>query len=626
MRYQSQLGFCVAMFAVLFATDAFGQGRGYNPRGCGFDMNRNGVVGEAADCNVGDGVTADPDGDGVNEDIFYVDCQNGNDASAGTAGAPLRTLQRALNVLDGPADGAEDIIAFRGTCVLTSPLQLTRSGTATFYTRPQTGSEARAFRYPRNPVMIVGWDSDNDGVYPPFDTNDVAILDGNNGATTMAINNWGISANYLEFAHFTARNFGQGNTGGDQGFMVAASPSPTNYIYVHDLVLNGILRGRGDNSSSGYIVFHMFGSFQYFAIENLQCFECGGYFARGAGANQTGPYRFKNIGYAARGAATNGGAVLLKLWGEITGIELIDSTIDFNVGSWSPTLNGSMYAVGVAQCTQDWDIVNNEFRNYQLTILLQPYAFGACGSRRLDEITIDRNRFINDAGSISGRVGVLIEGYAEGGLTETVEDVLVSNNFFYSTTGMRANLESFGGNGQGANPGTIRYVHNTSYGSFTTPGWGGVTVWRTSVAFPLQNFYLRNNIFAGSSASSGPNLITTYTPTGWDSDFNVFDGDAGFSWNNGSDVSLATWRTLSNRGLGHDLASQECNPSFTAAASGDLHLTLNSSCGIDDGVTIPFGLLDIDGIPRAGIPDAGADEAGGGVGGPAPPTNVRIIR
>ena len=50
--------------------------RGYQSRACGFDMNRNGVVGECAnhasgrpsdcpDCHVCDGDTRDPDGDGV---------------------------------------------------------------------------------------------------------------------------------------------------------------------------------------------------------------------------------------------------------------------------------------------------------------------------------------------------------------------------------------------------------------------------------------------------------------------------------------------------------------------------------------------------------------------------------
>src|SRR5437016_9820407 len=70
--------------------------RGYQSRACGFDMNHNGIIGECRnhspnglgspgddcpDCHVCDGVTKDPDGDGVNENIIYVDCKAGTDTS-----------------------------------------------------------------------------------------------------------------------------------------------------------------------------------------------------------------------------------------------------------------------------------------------------------------------------------------------------------------------------------------------------------------------------------------------------------------------------------------------------------------------------------------------------------------
>ena len=95
--------------------------RGYEGRPCGFDMNRNGVVGEPGDCNVGDGVTLDPDGDGVAEDILYVDCNNGDDVGGdGSPANPFATIEHAFEQADGPADGAEDIVAFTGTCTTVS--------------------------------------------------------------------------------------------------------------------------------------------------------------------------------------------------------------------------------------------------------------------------------------------------------------------------------------------------------------------------------------------------------------------------------------------------------------------------------------------------------------------------
>src|SRR5262245_52206611 len=86
---------------------------GYLSRPCGFDMNRNGIFGEAADCHVCDGKTTDPDGDGVAEDLSYVDCEAGVDSpDCGAPGKPCRTLAEAWRKVDGPGDGAEDIVCF----------------------------------------------------------------------------------------------------------------------------------------------------------------------------------------------------------------------------------------------------------------------------------------------------------------------------------------------------------------------------------------------------------------------------------------------------------------------------------------------------------------------------------
>jgi len=92
--------------------------RGYTSRACGFDLDDDGIIGERDDdCRIGDGETLDPDGDGVDEDIFYVSCQTGSDTSGtGSALNPFKTISHAYTQLDGPGDGAEDIIAFRGVC------------------------------------------------------------------------------------------------------------------------------------------------------------------------------------------------------------------------------------------------------------------------------------------------------------------------------------------------------------------------------------------------------------------------------------------------------------------------------------------------------------------------------
>ncbi len=88
---------------------------GYQSRACGFDLDGDGVLGESGDdCNICDGSTTDPDGDGIDEDLFYVDCGAGSNGN-GTAGNPFNRLSSAIAAMDGPGDGAEDIVCFRGS-------------------------------------------------------------------------------------------------------------------------------------------------------------------------------------------------------------------------------------------------------------------------------------------------------------------------------------------------------------------------------------------------------------------------------------------------------------------------------------------------------------------------------
>ena len=133
-------------------------------------MNRDGVLGHEADRLVGDGKTTDPDGDGVDEDLLYVDSELGNDQTGdGSPQRPFRTIQKALDTADGPDDGAEDVICISGT--FRETLSMHHGGAGGHYLRD-------GFQFPKNPTMIVGWDKDGDGEYPPFDKDDTAVLDG----------------------------------------------------------------------------------------------------------------------------------------------------------------------------------------------------------------------------------------------------------------------------------------------------------------------------------------------------------------------------------------------------------------------------------------------------------------
>ena len=123
------------------------RGKGYQARPCSFDMNRNGILDEEADRLVGDGRTADPDGDGVDEDLFYVDSEQGNDETGnGSSDRPFRTIQKALDTADGPEDGAEDVICVSGTFHET--LTMHHGGAAGHYV-------CDGFQFPKNPTMIA---------------------------------------------------------------------------------------------------------------------------------------------------------------------------------------------------------------------------------------------------------------------------------------------------------------------------------------------------------------------------------------------------------------------------------------------------------------------------------------
>ncbi len=110
-------------------------------------------------------------------------------------------------------------------------------------------------------------------------------------------------------------------------------------------------------------------------MTNIESLEEGSYTFRGnaslTGEVIAGPWRFQNLTITAHGcdkALCDGRATKTgwKLWGWVDGIEILDSVIDGNVSTWSPSsrLNG-IYANAH---TEDWDIINNELIDWG-----QPY-------------------------------------------------------------------------------------------------------------------------------------------------------------------------------------------------------------------------------------------------------------
>jgi hypothetical protein len=580
-------------------------------------MNHNGVAGEAADCHVGDGTTTDPFGDGTAVNMLYVDCQNGNDTTGtGSASKPFHSIQHAFDVAPSITLGKPDIIAFTGICHEHN-LTPKQGGLNDTFTRPRTGDEATSFAYTKHPSMLIGWDHNHNGQYPPYDTGDVSILTGDTTQDIAINNSAGVSD--FEFAHFTIEDYGDPGTGAEQaGAFIMGPNGPTllNHIYIHDLSIQRVDKARPNMSFTE--VFNFFNEVQSLAIENIEVLDYGSYMVRGGPAS-AGPYRFSNISARAFGANANSAGLVaavaaFKLWGNIDGVEVLDNDLDANPRAWNPIAYGSgaypTGAITAAQCSHDWTIRNNTFTDWKNALTIQPDSGEhlACGAtfRSMNSVLFDRNIVRNTYDPwMYGDMGVRVENGSDP--SWTVENVTISNNFFWTTTGWEACIWSNAGNDTAANPGTIRIVGNTCAGDFNR--YAAIVIGNVdniaNPTFPQQNYGIEDNVVTGLGASER-NVQTSLTPTNLVLNGNVWSPNGTFVWNKGTASNLTTWKTNGHEGS----ASKQCNPAFVNVASGDLHLAPGDTCAHNAGIDISASTdHDIDGQARPqNTWDAGADE------------------
>lgn len=634
----------LVLAAPVFAdTEGTWPARGYQARACGFDMNRNGTFGEPEDCRVCDGVTADPDGDGVAEDIFYVDCDAGADnPSCGAPGNPCRTIEYAWNTRgDGPGDGAEDIVCFRGTCTTLLNFSPPAGGLPDapdgppYYTVPASGSQERDWQYPKNPTMLVGWDFDGDGVYPPVDPGETSVIFGNGRSRAFRLDS---DTDYLEMGHFVVREYGVNTNVADSGFVrFGPSPGELTHQVFHDLRLNAINRDRRITSET--ILINLFPTNavpQWLLFDNLDVPNNGQWFARGAGYDpdpgepeprEMGPFRFINItrtshscNFSACGsdAASTG----FKLWSYMSGFEILDSVWDGNVGAWQPKPNGGPPGtafVFVDACSRDWLVRNNEVIDHKLPFRIKSFASGACDgagvARSVDDVVFDANYVRNTyAPYTTGDHGVRIEP-GGGAAGEWVEDVWITNNVMTSATGWEAAIWSYAGHNNATPPGQITIANNTFHGDINRHAaivLGHIE--GSDQAFPQQNYLIENNIIGGFVPGSQADLAiyTTFNATGLVSNHNIFDVEAEFVWNDGPRRGLASWRTVS----GEDGDSRLCDAALANPAGGDFSLLPGDVCALDRGEAGNFTpAKDLDGHarPQGAKIDIGADELAPGL-------------
>ena len=620
---------------------------GYVSRACGFDLDGDGRVGEAEDCRICDGRTLDPDGDGIDEDLIYVDCQEGrDDPLCGTPDRPCATVTHAWTArADGPEDGAEDIVCFRGTCrpdVLTpavSGLESTRSV-------PARGPQDRDFLFPEDPTMLVGWDSDGDGEYPPFDGDDEAVLD---GAGLSRAFHLGAENSFLEMAHFSVRDYGRYSDVERSGFVHLGRRGGlrADGLYFHDLELSGI---NQDQPAQGHrIVFNYFNggtNFHHVAFVNLRLDDVGGFMVRGAGAyrpgteaegGNDGPFRWQNLSVTAHGCdhsseacRKGGGSAFIgwKLWGWIDGIEILQSRFDAAVDVWEPKPagNGGALFVNATQCSRGWTIRGNEVLDFKVGVEVQGGDGAYCGydpegrdpprfvPRRTGDVSIDRNVFFNRYGPWRrGDVGILLKGGEDA--ERTVDRVRITNNVIASLDGFDACILLAVGHGDGVAigpaPDQVEILNNTCFGARAEGRSTGFEILKPRGAdHGLGHLVLRNNFFVGLK-DGDYGLRFRYRPPRLVLSGNIVSPAARFAWRKQRVEHVDELLEL----LNISETSRECEPAFVDPATGDFHLVspvgagqdldLSSApaCGLQGGDNLSFWLKhDLDGDPR---PDDG---------------------
>ncbi len=606
--------------------------RGYVKRACGFDMNRNGVIGEPDDCNVCDGETTDPDGDGVDEDLIYIDVEEGSDRSGnGSPGRPYKSIQFAWKAADGPRDGAEDILCFRGWATTEETIQPAVSGLAATYTVPKTGSQARDWKFPQHPTMLVGWDSDNDGVYPPYDQDDIAVLDGSgDGARHGLARVFHVkpTTDYLEIAHFQVHDYGRFSFGVDSGFIrFGPRGDGVDHTYYHDIELYAVNKARKGDGGKDFTIDVFHSGLHWANFSNLLFADNGGWFVRGSGPDSgpdEGPLRWQNITRTVHGCdfsecGKNAGWPGVKIWGYISRIEFLDSVFDNNVAHWEPNPDGGHggTVLVAGQCTQDWTIRNNKFIDSAIALRMQPASDGFCdnqNARPIERVVFDRNIVRNSYGAWGyGNVGVDVSKFErhEGDFAgETLGDLEVTNNFLSTTkVGWESCIHAGVGNHVSSPPGRILIANNTCVGEIRRAG--AITIGSLDEdpdpKYSQQNIVIKNNIISGLDEGQA-NIQASYEPAELDSDSNVFDRDGVFRWVDGEDLDFASWKDIS----GGDPGSRECQPDFEDWDEGDFHLERSDSCAQGAGQRlVDLEGWDIDGEPRPEQEmtwDAGADQ------------------
>ena len=313
------------------------------------------------------------------------------------------------------------------------------AGHQTFHWREPTGNRVRRFQYPSNPLILMGWDADNDGVYPPVDADDSAVItNGGIGHIKNIFDHVSPSASSIEYAHFEVRGFGAGCCSDGNLIWKLGNARNAEHLYFHDIFLNGV--NRQNETDGNNMVWSLFKSRQgrWWAFEHIEAQDFGGRMFRGGaempglGGNDsevfgvaehissenaqlrgvTGPVRIANFkatflpadrtdeGLDCRekngncpntSSVVQASAQFAKIWGNFVGLEIVDNDISARVDTWKPTdhdvgLNRSSF-VSLGCSLREIDVIANTVRDFSTPFMLEPDRDGGqatnCGSEKV---------------------------------------------------------------------------------------------------------------------------------------------------------------------------------------------------------------------------------------------------
>lgn len=668
----------LALFLLCLVIPSYAQAqvetRGYVASACDMDMNHDGTFGGSdatADCNLCDstsGAAGAVGTEGYAE--WYVDCNGGtNNGSCGSPGSPCATITYALTSRLNAADSTPDAVCFKGTCAAepkTGIVPVSGVSPNTYSVTLGMGDGTTTnWTLPSKPSIIMGWDADNDGSYPPTDTGDTSVIDGCSAQQYYAFS-MPTSGHDIELAHFTAAEQGSRSCIGQTGIANAttcstnancssvfgsdwacsgtpdfkcvwlpstgfffANAGPKN-VFIHDVKADRINYQQPLCDGQRGVSFGSSGQqWANFWEYNLNLTNIGAYWNRGGVGTtvEQGPIRISNSSYDAAGFSNDGStapgcnpgannqkanyAVAFgKLWAHLTDQQWISNTADANTDVWTPIYNNTSSAVVVDACVRNVHINNNSFTEWKAGVTMKPSPSG-CTDRGVQDVDIIGNYIHTSASSVysTGKpYGVLSQQGGSSNGFDFIDTANILNNTIDLPSGGNAGL--YLGDGSVAGCGrsdTWTIANNTIFAD--SPNRGGIYLgaadWGGTVKPCTPDFAIKDNLVVGiTSAKPAFSVDSVYVANSTFSiDGNASNAVATFNWG-GTTQNLATWNA--NTGVGTD---KQCTPTF--ASSTDYHLASGDTCAKDAGVsTASLGVtIDADGDARSGTYDVGMDEA-----------------